>query len=126
VAKRNRGDAGYDMQERASKMLTQGKRVYHYSAYWGTWSRILVRDGMWTVEVDLTPVNGSFHINAWMETRRAHVRKHCTMPHRDDIMTDTIPPEIRAQMVSHMGEVVTQFLLTDDDITDGAGVSLGV
>lgn len=94
---------------------------FHYSRYWGTWSRLLLlnhRDEslpMTWVEVNLTPVNMQHpDIARWKESVAPIViRTHGTSPERGEGST-TLPTDIKEAMRAHLGESATDYLLHED------------
>lgn len=86
--------------------------MFHYSSYWHTWSRVLSTShprGPF-VEVNLTPINRDWENHV----APVRIRFHGTPPSDRDIVNDALPPEVRASMVHHLGEELTDRLLTED------------
>lgn len=85
--------------------------TFHYSSYWGHWSLVLQEMGTdgasESVEVDLTPING----DGWRAIARRNVRCHSTVRDRRDRVQSELPPDVRALMVTNIGEANTAFLL---------------
>jgi len=86
------------------------------SSYWGSWSRVLSDrhpQGPF-VEVNLTPIPccGS---STWKEdVAPVRIRLHGTARDRRDVLTDVLPDTVRAAMVQHLGEEMTERLLMED------------
>src|SRR5712664_813068 len=79
-------------------------RYFHYSSYWGTWSRIIVPynhpDGV--VELNLTPVNPTWE-RSWQEQVMPIVfRHHYTGLDRKDHWTDILPDYVPERMKEHL------------------------
>jgi hypothetical protein len=87
--------------------------MYHYSAYWRVWSRVLKVEGFRITEISLTPING-WERGDLNEIREQQVRCHSTARGKGDIETDTLPWAIVWEMVRHLGEGTTERLLTHD------------
>lgn len=95
------------------KMAEQPLR-YTYSSYWQTWSRLVAEcDGKY-VEVNLSPLNGWSSKAGLDDVQRVKVRCHCTPKTPNDIVTDELPPYLLEEMREHLGEDLTQFMLTAD------------
>ena len=106
-------------------MLWQSSAFF---GYWRAWSRVLqdgnLRDGhdrfIDFVEVDLTPVGGWGSKNCPVLPDRfelvkgINIRRHMTGRSRGDIEVDTLPPEVVAQMIEHLGTNLVVRLLTED------------
>ena len=85
---------------------------FHYSSYWGTWSRVLSEShpaGPF-VEVNLTPCCDTWQNNV----EPVRIRAHGTARGERDQETDTLPNDVREQMIWHLGEELTERLLTED------------
>ena len=102
----------------AAKVEHKRKAVFHYSSYWGTWSRRILRPGedpMYPgtyVEINLTPISG---YNDWDQHVAPIIfRMHGTSPDLRDRDEVELPKEVRQRMVENLGEDVTEFILTED------------
>lgn len=96
------------------------ERIFHYSSYWGTWSRILSREirgkykALSIIEVNLTPIRNC-HSSEWQKDVAPIVfREHGTMPGNSDKFERELPDYILEQMREHLGITLTQRLLTED------------
>jgi hypothetical protein len=88
--------------------------VFHFSSYWGTWSRVLSYDGTWMVEVNLTPI-GCAHSSTWAsDVAPVRVRQHCTVVDNRDILTNALPDDVRADMIKNLGVELVNRLLCED------------
>lgn len=89
--------------------------MFHYSKYWGTWSRILqtvdIGYKVYT-EVNLTPVNG-----AWDEVRPIIIRVHSTAPKEGEIRHH-LPLQVQELMYRHIGSALTHRLMSDDLLSE--------
>ena len=83
---------------------------YHYSSYWGSWSRVLSEEGMEFVEVNLTPVRGY----GWDDVWPATIRRHGTMRKVRDIETDKLPHDIMQDIKDALGSARLHYLLNED------------
>lgn len=101
--------------EASHARLQYNVNVFHYSSYWGTWSRVLTPySGNWVLELNLTPVNPSYD-RSWEETVRPIIfREHLTALNRQDELTESLPNYTRAHMAERIGEELTTRLLTTD------------
>lgn len=90
---------------------------FHYSSYWGTWSRVLGNRPdytFYTVELDLTPINGDS--GNWARVRDIWVRAHCTSRDKKDQETSRLPVEIWSLLGNRVGGDVRHMLVTHDFI----------
>lgn len=85
---------------------------FHYSSYWGTWSRTLGRRDFYTVELDLTPVNGDR--GDWARVRDIWVRQHCTSPGRNDVDVSKLPADVWSWIGEQVGGDIRHMLMTYD------------
>jgi hypothetical protein len=91
-------------------------RYFTYSAYWGTWSRVILpythKDGV--IELNLTPVNPDWE-RSWDEQVRPIIfRRHGTALGLRDKWTDVLPEEVAAIMSERIGPELTIRLLQHD------------
>lgn len=88
---------------------------YHFSSYWGTWSRVLSDTDPRgpIVEVNLTPL-GYSQGNWDAEVRPVRIRFHCTPSGDRDIHTDELPDNVHRMMIAALGEELVERLLTED------------
>jgi hypothetical protein len=96
-------------------------KKYHYSSYWGTWSRRLSSDhkhGPY-VEVNLTPINDCNYASRWEdEVEPIIIRTHCTPSSGRDIDTNILPLRIGEDMVKFLGVELTKMLLDHDFLSE--------
>lgn len=86
---------------------------FRFSSYWGNWSRVLKlpSDSDPTyIEVDLTPIYG----HNWERVREVRIRRHLTAPDPKDTLSQTLPSEVREEMVEALGGRLTDFILKED------------
>lgn len=98
--------------------LASTRGCFHYSAYWGKWSRVLTSyvDGNGTLELNLTPINPGTQ-GAWDEqVVPVMFRNHRTSLDEKDKLQIDLPSEVRETMVERLGEVAVVRLLTTDFI----------
>jgi hypothetical protein len=79
--------------------------------YWRRWSRILSTNHQQGhfVEVNLTP------IRSWEEdVSHIRIRLHGTARDPSDKLVTELPPEVKSNMINHLGEELTSRLLTED------------
>lgn len=95
--------------------------MFHYSGYWGTWSRVLQTDGIWYLEVNLTPVNGRYDNSTrdlWQrEVAPIVLRRHCTTPRQGE-MKDKLPPMVVTAMIMNVGPDLTRRIITADLLSE--------
>jgi hypothetical protein len=80
------------IEDHKQGVQSQNGDMFHYSSYWGTWSRVLRTSsggGDDTVEVDLTAVNLQ-----WPRVLACNVRSHRTMCARNDILCRSLPAHV--------------------------------
>ena len=87
--------------------------MFHYCAYWRTWSRILGTVNERTVEVDLTPIPNCYD-STWEDVAKVRIRAHVTAPGRGDKHTAILPPDVVSQVFDKIGEAQTEFLMYGD------------
>lgn len=87
--------------------------LFHYSSYWGVWSKILKVDGSEVTELDLTPINPQWQ-SSWDELAAQHpkFRSHRTCLDRKDKQVAVLPWPVVCQMIMQFGEDQTRDLLT--------------
>ena len=94
--------------------------MFHYSGYWGSWSRVLCEDhpqGPF-IEVNLTPIPNCYDSTWGNHVAPIRIRAHGTA--RDyrkfggDKKTDQLPEEVKQAMVLNLGAELTERLLTED------------
>lgn len=85
---------------------------YHYSSYCGTWSRVLGRMDFYTVEVDLTPVNGDR--GDWGRVKGVWIRAHCTSRDRRDVDDHILPSDVWNWLGDRVGAEARHRLVTED------------
>lgn len=91
------------------------KPMFHFSAYWCNWSRVLSdsHPGGPFVEVNLTPIPNSYS-DSWERIGNKIIRVHGTARDEKDIVTDTLPTEVEAEMRKHLGSSTVDSLLYED------------
>lgn len=100
------------------------ERIFHYSSYWGSWSRVLLDHNPERivfgdkirvpeiVELNLTPIRG---YSDWDKHVAPIVfRVHGTARDRADLDERELPPNVLERMKTNLGEKLTQKLLTED------------
>lgn len=87
--------------------------MFHHSKYWGTWSRVLLQQGVWYVEVNLTPINPTLSGSWEAQVRPIIIRRHCTLLSAEDLH-QRLAAAVVARMVQKVGERLTTRLLTED------------
>lgn len=104
-------------------------RYFHYSSYWGTWSRVIVPynhpDGV--IELNLTPVNPNSDWT-WSESVAPIIfRRHGTSLDRGDEWTNVLPDYVPERMREHLDVVLVDRLLNEVwiDLLDIAAVKRG-
>lgn len=106
----------------AKHVLDRTSAIFHYSSYWGKWSRTLVApkrinptlSGEYGyVELNLTPINPN-DPGVWDSIRQITFRAHCTPPWHGDKDVAFLPTNVHECMVKELGEELTQRLLTED------------
>jgi hypothetical protein len=79
-------------------------RYFHYSSYWGTWSRVIVPynhpDGV--IELNITPVNPDWEWSWQEQVMPIIFRWHCTSLDRKDEWTDVLPDYVPERMREHL------------------------
>jgi hypothetical protein len=95
--------------------------LFHYSKYWGTWSRVLQEREGWYLEVNLTPINGRYDNSSrelWdTQVRPIIIRTHATPPQPGE-MVDRIPAMVVTAMMMNVGVEITHRLLLDDLLSE--------
>jgi len=88
---------------------------FHYSSYWGKWSRVLqeLTADQQQVEVDLNPINSQWDF-PWETTKKINIRSHRTAPGRNDKRTDKLPSDVLELMEEKLGEQLVNRLLNED------------
>lgn len=90
--------------------------MFHYSAYWKTWDRVLSvshPEGPF-VEVNLTPINPETD-RAWEDqVAGIKIRAHGTSRAFGDRVVPFLPCEVQNLMREKLGKDLTQVLLTVD------------
>jgi hypothetical protein len=83
--------------------LITGVKVYHFSAYWQRWSRVLnITDLGYVREIDLTPGNPQW-MTSWTKTHCAgRIREHITdMFQRGDKLVIRLPIDVMQMLEQH-------------------------
>lgn len=91
--------------------------VFHYSSYWGAWSRILQEgtphnDG-YHIEITITAINPT-HEHAWKELADLRIRRHGTMRDRKDLFVGTLPEHSLEMMRRYLDAPLIERLLHED------------
>lgn len=97
-------------------MLNQQKDWMEFSSYWGTYNRVLLRQGgifSEQIELSLTPVNPDFP-DTWDQVKLCRIRKHCTARGVRDTISHHISDNLYRHMEENMGEVLTDFIFNYD------------
>ena len=90
--------------------------MFYFCSYWQRWSRVLTPNhssGSF-IEVNLTPLPNNSSSTWENDVAPIRIRKHFTAYYPGDKFTPELPPEVRAEMVENIGEVLTARLLTED------------
>jgi hypothetical protein len=95
---------------------------FSYSSYWGTWNRTLVSPTIHPslfsryhfIEVNLTPINRAHPGANWEEVRHIIFRTHGTPREKRDKEVSSVPKYVREDMVKHLGEELTERLISED------------
>jgi len=93
-----------------SKLTTK----FHYSSYWGSWSRVLSHEGNCYVEVNLTTIPNCSSSSWEDDVAEVVIRRHYTARRHGDIDTDELPRDIHEAMIEHLGKEMTISLLGSD------------
>lgn len=89
----------------------QGRGMFHYSAYWQTWSRVLSENDGVIVELNLTPANPQWD-RSWKEqVETTWIRRHRTPLGDKDQLVSQLPDEVMEQMRKHLTESLVIWLL---------------
>lgn len=104
--------------------------VYHYSGYWGTWSRVLTSydDPAGVLELNLTPVNPSSRSSWDNDVCPVIFRNHFTaFDPRRDLLLEKLPASTRLEMEISLGDELAAQLLDTDwlSLLDMAAVRRG-
>lgn len=107
----------------------KAKLKFHFSNYWGHWSRTLVSPnirpelmnngsvGFEYIELNLTAINGER--GDWeTEVEPIVFRSHCTIPNYKDKDTEELPADVLDMMKAKLGEELTETLLNDDFLSE--------
>lgn len=103
--------------------------IFHYSAYWGTWSRRLYEAGR--IRNDLTPEVSRFPLSSVIAVNLTPIpccydsswakdvipikfRAHCTADGRGDKNVAILPGDVLDMMRKNIGEELTDRLLGED------------
>lgn len=95
---------------------TAGTPLFHFRAYWGTWSRVLTtrcgtRPGSGpTVELDLVPRSWS-DVEAVERISRINIRRHSTDRGRMDGQANEISTRARVELEDRLGVRLATWLL---------------
>ena len=92
------------IEDHKQGVQSQNGDMFHYSSYWGTWSRILrvsSSGGDETVEVDLTAVNPHSDLQ-WPRVLACNIRAHRTARDTNDLICKSLPRHAVDLMHSRM------------------------
>lgn len=97
---------------------SRNNNMFVRGAYWRTWSRILQerteRGEMYSIEVNLTPVNAR-RATSWEEqVTPIVIRRHMTARMHGDIFVGTLPAEVIEQMHTFLPFETVERLLHED------------
>lgn len=90
--------------------------MFHYSSYWGIWSRVLWVDSKGYVDLNLTPIPGCYSSTWDTDVKGEVIRCHGTSRGERDKVVDILPQKVMDEMVRNLGKDLTQRLLTHDYI----------
>lgn len=98
-------------------MISENKDWFCKSAYWGTWSRVLLRRGgdghHYQIEITVHPGRSGISWE-WDRVKQLRVRRHLTQSGLNDKWTHHLPDEIYQEMVTELGEEMTWVLVHAD------------
>jgi hypothetical protein len=105
-------------------------KKFHYSSYWGNWSRVLLRPGDIVpsgsrkgeishdyLELNLTPINGWHpwnHEEIEKRVRPIVFRFHGTARDRKDRDEKELPGEVLKGMKENLGDLLVERLINED------------
>jgi hypothetical protein len=102
--------------------ITKRPIVFHYSAYWRTWSRLLKNvipgEPHGYVELDLSPLNGNWDGPDGQRVQRINIRKHTTQRDAKDRDVHVLPDNIRQALFETVGESKAAFMLHHEFMDD--------
>jgi hypothetical protein len=89
---------------------------FYFSSYWRNWSRVLTTTHPYgpIVELNLTPVPNCAASGWETDVAPGIIRCHSTPRSRRDLLLDILPSYVRDEMVAHLGELVTAWLIEED------------
>lgn len=92
--------------------------MFHYSAYWRTWSRKLGHDEKGQViELNLTTTHNQ--ASMWQgQVACGRIRKHNTTPEKSDKTVSELPVDIYQMMVANISEEKVKWLLSYDFLSN--------
>lgn len=99
-------------------MQSNNKDWFHYSYYWRTWSRVVLRGGgtfAHQVEIPLTPINDSE--GEWEDIRRMDISRRdvrYAIPDRKDIWTHVLPDDVYERVKEKLGKPNADFMVHSD------------
>jgi len=99
-----------DENHHRNSRLRRRPDVFHYSRYWGTWSRVLTPySDSPVVELNLTP------INSWAnEVEPIIFRSHRTSLDQRDQLREELPTEVKFSIIQQIGiDLLTRLVSTD-------------
>jgi len=99
-----------DENHHRNSRLRRRPDVFHYSRYWGTWSRVLTPySDSPVVELNLTP------INSWAnEVEPIIFRSHRTSLDQRDQLREELPTEVKFSIIQQIGiDPLTRLVSTD-------------
>lgn len=95
-------------------IVSDNEDSFVYSPYWGTWSRLLKRPGVYTsaVEVNLTPVNPDY-ADSWERNKDIIIRQHGTPIDPCNIHV-SLPTRTYDEMIMRYGAELALRLIHED------------
>lgn len=103
------------IEDHQQGVKSQNGDMFHYSAYWGSWSRVLRPQfgTNSTVEVDLTAINPSSDYG-WPRVLSCNIRAHRTARATNDILCLSLPAHTVQLMRSRTDEQTFNRLMHED------------
>jgi hypothetical protein len=112
-----------------SGIKSRNNNVFHYSSYWGNWSRILFHDSkgteiirrkynipshILTLEVDVTAINPLVDLHWESHVARINIRGHCTAFDPKDKIVGSLREDTIERMQEHLSTEQIESLLHSD------------
>lgn len=84
--------------------------MFIYNTYWRTWNRVLLDNYFGQcIEISLTHINGD-----WNGVKEERIRVHRTARKPGESLVYHLPPQVKKDMTSNLGEVLTEKLTKFD------------